>query len=61
MSRAVNVEKLGNQAQEKFKELGDKAGSLNVQAQEKIKEELGSSSSGDGSPTRTPQAGPGGP
>ncbi len=45
VSRVVDVEKIGSQAQEKLKELGDKAGALNVQAQEKLKE-LGSSSSG---------------
>ncbi len=61
VSRVVDVEKIGSQAQEKLKELGDKAGALNVQAQEKLKE-LGSSSSGSGgSTTKTPQAGPGSP
>ena len=55
VNKVVDVDKLGAQAHEKLKELGDKAKELDVkklgaQAQDKIKE-LGSSSSRGRRPT----------
>ena len=59
VDRVVDVEKLGAQAQEKLKQLGDKAKEFDVeklgaQAQEKLKQ-LGPSTSGD--PTKTSRPG----